>query len=520
MVASLGYRTRFLRGARQLTAARLRGAGAVVFLNTSGELHLDAAGRRRLLAYVRDGGAFVGAHAAARHLPGLARLSPHARRRLPRSRARARRPAHAHRRRRPRVHRRCGRSRSATSSIASGPAPSAMSWCASTAAARSRGGGATGAGACSTTRWATSRPRGASPTSAGSWPTGSAGRSAAVRDRTSAGTFAAVAALWLTCPCVDSCPSPPSRSRSSPPRPAARRPGRGRDRRASRPSPATAAGRRGRATTAHRPLHAHGARRRASRRRQIGMRRSSRPFDASMGPDAHRTSPRLPALRLARLRHPALQRRHGHRAGPQTVSSPSYSEATPAIWGAERRLHPARPRLRRPVRQEPELLAAEPPAAQEQVPADRPGPRLDPRQSDRHQLGRHERGRLQRRRPQGRRAAQVLEQRGGSQVIVKQSFGEESNFFGQVAQDDRFAYTVRVGIHQANTFMRSPSPAASPRRCAPSARSPTRSPSRGQLLALRRVPGRRGDLVRRLHRRPVPPRARARASRSAACSAR
>jgi type 1 glutamine amidotransferase len=65
MVASLGYPTRFLGGARELTAARLRGAGAVVFLNTSGELHLDAAGRRRLLAYVRDGGAFVGAHAAA-----------------------------------------------------------------------------------------------------------------------------------------------------------------------------------------------------------------------------------------------------------------------------------------------------------------------------------------------------------------------------------------------------------------------------------------------------------------------
>ena len=65
MVGALGYRTRFLAGARQLTAARLRGAGAVVFLNTSGELHLDAAGRGRLLAYVRDGGAFVGAHAAA-----------------------------------------------------------------------------------------------------------------------------------------------------------------------------------------------------------------------------------------------------------------------------------------------------------------------------------------------------------------------------------------------------------------------------------------------------------------------
>ena len=42
----------------------------------------------------------------------------------------------------------------------------------------------------------------------------------------------------------------------------------------------------------------------------------------------------------------------------------------------------------------------------------------------------------------------------GSQVMATQNFGEESNLFGQVAQDDHFAYTVRVGIHPANTFMR------------------------------------------------------------------
>jgi type 1 glutamine amidotransferase len=65
MVASLGYRTTFLRGASELTAGRLRRAGAVVFLNTSGELHLDAVGKRRLLAYVRNGGGFVGTHSAA-----------------------------------------------------------------------------------------------------------------------------------------------------------------------------------------------------------------------------------------------------------------------------------------------------------------------------------------------------------------------------------------------------------------------------------------------------------------------
>jgi type 1 glutamine amidotransferase len=65
MIASLGYRTTFLDGANQLTTGRLRGAAAVVFLNTSGELRLDAAGKRRLLAYVRGGGAFVGTHSAA-----------------------------------------------------------------------------------------------------------------------------------------------------------------------------------------------------------------------------------------------------------------------------------------------------------------------------------------------------------------------------------------------------------------------------------------------------------------------
>jgi hypothetical protein len=45
---------------------------------------------------------------------------------------------------------------------------------------------------------------------------------------------------------------------------------------------------------------------------------------------------------------------------------------------------------------------------------------------------------------------------GGSSVIERQSFGEESNLFGQVAQDERFAWTVRTGSHQANTFVQIP----------------------------------------------------------------
>jgi hypothetical protein len=42
----------------------------------------------------------------------------------------------------------------------------------------------------------------------------------------------------------------------------------------------------------------------------------------------------------------------------------------------------------------------------------------------------------------------------GSRVILQQSFGEESNLFGQVSQDERFAHTVRHGVHQRDGFVR------------------------------------------------------------------
>jgi uncharacterized protein len=50
-------------GARALTAQRLRGADAVVFANTTGELPLPDRGA--LLRFVRDGGGFLGAHSAS-----------------------------------------------------------------------------------------------------------------------------------------------------------------------------------------------------------------------------------------------------------------------------------------------------------------------------------------------------------------------------------------------------------------------------------------------------------------------
>src|SRR4051794_3464612 len=53
----------------QLTPARLRGAAAVVFASTSGSPPFSATGRRALLRFVRDGGAFVGLHAAGATYP-------------------------------------------------------------------------------------------------------------------------------------------------------------------------------------------------------------------------------------------------------------------------------------------------------------------------------------------------------------------------------------------------------------------------------------------------------------------
>lgn len=50
---------------RALTAAALARAQAVVFLSTTGELRMGPAGLRRLLRWIRGGGAFVGLHAAS-----------------------------------------------------------------------------------------------------------------------------------------------------------------------------------------------------------------------------------------------------------------------------------------------------------------------------------------------------------------------------------------------------------------------------------------------------------------------
>jgi len=54
-----------LPSSRLLTPTALRGARAVVFLSTTGELSMGSAGLRRLLAWIRGGGSFVGLHSAS-----------------------------------------------------------------------------------------------------------------------------------------------------------------------------------------------------------------------------------------------------------------------------------------------------------------------------------------------------------------------------------------------------------------------------------------------------------------------
>ena len=54
---------------RSLTAAALRRAQAVVFLSTTGDLSMGPTGLKRLLGWIRGGGAFVGLHAASNTFP-------------------------------------------------------------------------------------------------------------------------------------------------------------------------------------------------------------------------------------------------------------------------------------------------------------------------------------------------------------------------------------------------------------------------------------------------------------------
>lgn len=187
----------------------------------------------------------------------------------------------------------------------------------------------------------------------------------------------------------------------------------------------------------------------------VGIPTSSQPFDVSLGPDRdHNVAAVYRRCTASGCDIRRYNTASGHDVKLSTVSSPSYDEATPAIWGANvvftRRVRgcdvpyvkslsssaPSRRLLKS------KCLQTAPGHASIR------GTRIAISSVD--ASGADENG-------AGRKVAELRRYSatgGGSQVMARQTFGEESNFFGQVAQDERFAYTVRVGIHQANTFVR------------------------------------------------------------------
>jgi len=189
----------------------------------------------------------------------------------------------------------------------------------------------------------------------------------------------------------------------------------------------------------------------------VGIPTSAHPFDVSLGPDRdHNVAAVYRRCGSSGCDIRRYNTASGHDVKLSTVSSPSYDEATPAIWGANvvftRRVRGCDvPYVKSLGSSAPSRRLLESKCLQTD-----PGhvsirstrvviSSVDTSAADANGAG-----------------LKVAELRkysataGGSQVMVRQSFGEESNLFGQVAQDDRFAYTVRVGIHQANTFMRVP----------------------------------------------------------------
>ena len=184
---------------------------------------------------------------------------------------------------------------------------------------------------------------------------------------------------------------------------------------------------------------------------------SADPWDVSMGPDASGA-----VTAVYRRCRPSgcdvdrLDVASGRIETLRAVSSPSFDEATPAIWRSTvvftRRIRgcdvPYAKDLRSsaPSRRLLHARCLQTPAGQASI----RGTRIvissvDLSGADEHGAGR----KTSEIRRYGARG-------GASSVLARQTFGEESNLFGQVAQDDRFAWTVRTGIHQANAFVRIP----------------------------------------------------------------
>jgi hypothetical protein len=185
---------------------------------------------------------------------------------------------------------------------------------------------------------------------------------------------------------------------------------------------------------------------------------SSRPFDVSLGPDAAKN---VVAVFRRCATHGCDVRRLDVTSGrQQTLRSiaSSYRAATPAIWGSNvvftRRVNGCDIAYVKNLRSStPSRRLLETTRKCLQTPAGHAAIRgtrivissVDTSGADAHGAGR----KLSELRVYSTFAR-------GSALFLGESFGEESNLFGQVALDDRYVYTEHYGVFPPDAFMRVP----------------------------------------------------------------
>jgi hypothetical protein len=184
---------------------------------------------------------------------------------------------------------------------------------------------------------------------------------------------------------------------------------------------------------------------------------SDQPWDVSLGPDAH--SDVVAVYRSCGSDGCDVRRLYvatGRDQALRSVSSPSYDEATPAIWRSTvvftRRVGRCDvPYVKdlsssRPSRRLLKTKCLTTPAGHAAIRASRIViSSMDLSHADSHGAGR-----------KTSELRLYLSTAAGSRVIDQSSFGEESNLFGQVALDGRFAYTLHYGLHPTTAFVRVP----------------------------------------------------------------
>lgn len=187
------------------------------------------------------------------------------------------------------------------------------------------------------------------------------------------------------------------------------------------------------------------------------LARSDEPWDVSLGPDAHGD-----VVAVYRSCGPdgcdvrRLYVATGRDQALRSVSSPSYDEATPAIWRSTvvftRRVDRCDvPYVKdlsssKPSRRLLKSKCLTTPAGHAAIRASRIViSSMDLSHADSHGAGR-----------KTSELRQYSSRTSGSKVIDQVTFGEESNLFGQVALDGRYAYSLHYGLHPAAAFVRVP----------------------------------------------------------------